>query len=201
MFDFFHHFDVTAWVATLGYVGLSVIILLEMGFFFGFFLPGDSLLFAAGLLASKGVFSLWILIPLLIVIAVIAYLIGYWFGDKLGHCLMKRKDSFYFKKKYMHQAHQFYEKHGGKALIIGRCVPIVRTFVPIVAGMVEMGHRRYFLYNVSGAVIWVGLFTLSGYYIGAAIPHVNDYILSMILLIIFLSILPGIIHFIRNRHR
>lgn len=199
MFEFLHHFDVTAWVATLGYVGLSAIVLIEMGFFFGFFLPGDSLVFAAGLLASKGVFNIWILIPLFIVTAIVGYTVGYWFGDKLGHWLLKRKDSIWFKKKYIHQAHAFYEKHGGKALVIGRCVPVVRTFVPIVAGMGEMNYRSYFLYNLLGAVVWGGLITLIGYYVGATIPDAGHYILPAIFVIIFLSILPGIIHFIRDR--
>ncbi|MCB1826921.1 MAG: VTT domain-containing protein [Coxiellaceae bacterium] len=193
------HFDITHWVATLGYAGLFFIVLLEMGFFFGFFLPGDSLVFAAGLLAAKGIFNIWILVPLLVLTAILGYTVGYWFGDKLGHWLLGRKDSFWFKKKYITQAHSFYEKHGGKALVIGRCVPVVRTFVPVVAGMAEMEYKTYFLFNVIGAVVWGGLITLFGYFVGAAIPDAGRYIVPVILVIIVLSILPGVVHYFKSK--
>lgn len=199
MFDFIHHLDVVEWVSTLGYFGLLIIIFVETGLFFGFFLPGDSLVFAAGLLASKHIFNIWILIPLLVVVAIIGYTVGYWFGDKLGHWLMKRKDSIWFKKRYLQQAHEFYEKHGGKALVIGRLVPIMRTFVPIVAGMAQMRYRSYLTFNVLGALVWGGGITFAGYYIGALIPNAGHYLFPFVLLIIFLSILPGIIHFLKKR--
>lgn len=199
MFDILHHFDVTYWVATLGYFGLILIVLIETGFFFGFFLPGDSLVFAAGLLASKGVFNIWILVPALVLTAIVGYLVGYWFGDKLGHWLMRRNDSFWFKKRYIHQAHEFYTRHGGKALVIGRLVPVVRTFAPIVAGMAEMRYQRFVMYNVMGALLWAGCITLLGFYLGALIPDAGHFILPAVFLIILISILPGIIHYIKNR--
>ena len=199
MLDFLHHFNITEWVSTLGYTGLLVIVFLETGLFFGFFLPGDSLVFAAGLLASKHIFNIWILVPSLIVVAILGYTVGYWFGDKLGHWLMERKDSFWFKKRYVHQAQEFYKKHGGKALVLGRLIPIVRTFVPIVAGMADMRYRSYLLYNVIGAFAWGGAITLAGYYLGTLIPTAGNYILPFVLVIVFASILPGIIHFLRKR--
>jgi len=199
MFSFFSHLNVIEWVGALGYTGLFIIVFLEMGLFFGFFLPGDSLVFAAGLLASKHVFNIWILIPSLIIIAILGYTLGYWFGDKLGHWLMKQKDSFWFKKRYVHQAHRFYEKHGGKALVFGRLVPIVRTFVPIVAGMAGMRYRSYFLYNVVGAFVWGGVITLAGYYLGALIPTATRYLVPFVLVIMLISILPGFIHYLRKK--
>ena len=199
MFDFISHFDIVQWVSTLGYVGLLLIVLIETGFFFGFFLPGDSLVFAAGLLASKGIFNIWILVPSLVLTAIVGYTIGYWFGDKLGHWLLKRKDSFWFKRRYIEQAHDFYERHGGFALVVGRLVPVVRTFAPIVAGMASMQYRRYFLFNVMGAIIWGGLITLLGFYVGALIPDAGHYILPAVLLIVFISILPGVIHYLKSR--
>lgn len=199
MFDLIRHFDLTTWVAALGYFGLLLVVLIETGFFFGFFLPGDSLMFTAGLLASKSVFNIWILVPMLVIAAIIGYTIGYWFGDKLGHWLLKRRDTLFFKKRYIHQAHAFYEKHGGIALVIGRLVPVVRTFVPIVAGMATMEYRHYFLFNVLGAFVWGGCITTLGYFLGSVIPDAGHYILPLVLVIVVLSVLPGVIHFLRNR--
>lgn len=199
MLDVIRHFDLIQWVATLGYFGLGLIVVVETGFFFGFFLPGDSLVFAAGVLASKGIFDIWILVPMLVITAILGYTIGYWFGDRLGHWLLKRKDSFWFKKRYLHEAHAFYERHGGKALVIGRLVPVVRTFAPIVAGMGEMNYRSYFLFNCIGAFVWGGCITLLGFYIGAVIPNSIHYIFPVVILIVFISVLPAIIHYLRSR--
>ncbi len=200
MLDFLHHIDVVQLTKTTGYIGLTLIILCETGLFLGFFLPGDSLLFAAGLLASQQIFNIFILLPLLIVAAIVGYAIAYWFGDKIGHWLLKREDGLWFKKRYLTEAHAFYEKHGGKALIIGRLVPIVRTFLPIVAGMAEMTHRRYTFFNIIGALVWCGGVTLLGYFLGASIPNVESYILPMVLVIVFISILPAVIHLLKMRY-
>lgn len=199
MLDFISHFNLNEWVSALGYAGLLIIVFVETGFFFGFFLPGDSLVFTAGILASKQIFNIWILVPSLVVIAILGYTFGYWFGDKLGAWLMRRKESFWFRKRYIQQAHAFYEKHGGKALVLGRLVPVVRTFAPIVAGMARMSYRSYFVYNVIGALLWGGIITLAGYYIGALIPTAGQYLLPIVLLIIFLSVLPGVVHFFKKR--
>ncbi len=182
-------------VSTIGYIGILLIIFLETGLFFGFFLPGDSLLFAAGLLASRHVFDIRFLLPAAFVTAIVGYQLGYWIGKHLGRWLMKREDSFWFKKKYIDQAHDFYKKHGGKALIIGRLLPIIRTFVPIVAGMVKMSRQRYFLYNVIGAVVWVIGITLLGYWLGNVVPGIEHYILPVIIAIVLLSIFPALWRF------
>jgi len=182
-------------------LGLLLIVFAETGFFFGFFLPGDSLVFAAGLLASKHIFNIWILVPALIVVAILGYTVGYWFGDKLGYWLMQRKDSLFFKKRYIHQAHEFYIKHGGKALIIGRLIPVVRTFVPIVAGMADMKYRSYLKFNVLGALVWGGGVTLAGYYVGALIPSAGHYILPVVIAIVILSVLPGLVHLYKRRKK
>ncbi len=200
MLNFLPHLDVSQ-LANIGYIGLTLIILCETGLFLGFFLPGDSLLFTAGLLAAKGIFNPFILIFLLVVAAFIGYGIAYWIGDKIGHLLLKREDSFWFKKRYLIEAHDFYAQHGGKALIIGRLIPVIRTFVPLVAGMVNMPFRRYYLYNIAGAIIWAGGITSLGYYMGAAIPEADQYLLPIVLLIIFLSLLPGIYHLTRSKRR
>ena len=199
MLEMLHQFDITEWVATVGYVGLFIIIFLETGLFIGFFLPGDSLVFTAGLLAAKGVFNIWILTILLSGTAFLGYSVGYWFGDKLGHWLMRRKESIWFKKRYVEQAHQFYLKHGGKALVLGRLVPIVRTFVPIVAGMGKMKYSTYQFYNFIGALVWGTGVTLAGYYLGTLIPNATHYILPVVMLVIFISILPAIYHYWRSR--
>jgi membrane-associated protein len=200
MLDFLHHIDIIQLTRTAGYIGLVAIILCETGLFLGFFLPGDSLLFSAGLLASQQIFNIFLLTPLLIAAAIVGYAVAYWFGDKIGHWLLKRQDTFWFKRRYLTEAHAFYEKHGGKALIIGRLIPVVRTFLPIVAGMAEMTHRRFTLFNVIGALVWCGGVTLAGYYLGAAIPNIDKYILPIVLAIIVISALPPAIHLLRTRY-
>ncbi len=197
MLDFLNHIDVVKLTKTAGYIGLTLIIFCETGLFLGFFLPGDSLLFAAGLLAAQNIFNIFILVPILIAAAFLGYTIAYWFGDKIGHWLLSRPDNIWFKRKYLIEAHQFYEKHGGKALLLGRWVPIVRTFLPIVAGMAEMTHRRYTFFNIIGAFLWCGGITLAGFFLGGMISNVDRYILPIILGIIFISLLPPIIHCLR----
>lgn len=193
-----HHFDITHLVKTIGYIGVLTIIFLETGLFV-FFLPGDSLLFAAGLLASQQIFNVWLLSSLAIVTAIAGYFISYWYGEKLGGWLLKREDTFLFKKRYLIQAKDFYEKHGGKALILGRLVPILRTFVPVVAGMARMRYRSYIIFNVVSAFVWAGGVTLVGYYLGRALPDAGRYILPIIILIIIISVAPGIWKFIQYR--
>ncbi len=199
MLDFFSSFQLHHWVSSLGYVGLIIVVFLETGFFFGFFLPGDSLVFTAGMLASRGVFRIQTLVLILITTAFLGYMFGYWFGDKLGHWLLKREDSIWFKRKYLEYARQFYLKHGGKALVFGRLVPIARTFVPIVAGMAEMPYKKYVVCNFLGAVIWGGGVTLAGYYIGAMFPWIVDYLLPLVILIVFISVLPGFVSYFKQK--
>jgi membrane-associated protein len=166
----------------------------ESGLFFGFFLPGDSLLFTAGFLASQGIFDEKILIPLFAVAAILGDNVGYWTGAKSGKWLMKQKESFFFKKKYIQKAKDFYEKHGGKTLILARFVPAVRTFVPIVAGMTEMNYQKFLVYNVLGGLLWGAGISAAGFFLGSRIPNVDKYLLPIIVVIVGISLLPGLIH-------
>jgi len=195
----FSHIDISHWVQLIGYAGVLLIIFLETGLFFGFFLPGDSLLFSAGLLASQHIFNIGYLVPSIIVVAILGYQVAYWFGKKLGHWLLSRKDSLWFKRRYLEQAKIFYEEYGGRALIIGRLMPVVRTFVPIVAGMVELSYPRYVMLNVVGALMWAGGVTLLGYFLGRSVPNAEHYILPLVLLIMLASISPILWRYFRKR--
>lgn len=190
----FLHYDLSELIQTVGYIGLFAIVFAESGLFFGFFLPGDSLLFTAGFLASQGFLDIKILAPLMVVGAVGGDSAGYWMGNKLGRWLMRQKDSFFFKKEHMQQAQEFYDKHGGKTLILARFIPAVRTFVPIVAGMASMEYTKFISFNVIGGLIWGAGMSLAGYYLGTLIPGVDKYLIPIVALIIFLSVLPGLFH-------
>ena len=181
-------------VRTIGYAGIFFMIFAESGLFFGFFFPGDSLLFSAGFLASQNILDIKILVLIVVIAAIGGDSAGFWIGSKFAKWLMKRRETFFFKKEYIDRANKFYNKHGGKALILARFVPAVRTFVPIVAGMADMEYKKFITFNVVGGLLWgVGL-SLAGYYLGSVIPEVDRFLLPIIGLIIFLSILPGIIH-------
>ena len=154
--------DLVQLIETVGYVGLFAIVFAESGLFFGFFLPGDSLLLTAGLLASRNVLNIFILIPVLFVGAVLGDTVGYWFGAKAGPPLFKREESLFFKPKNLLAAKAFYDKHGGKTITLARFMPFVRTFAPIVAGAVGMNYRRFLLFNLLGGVAWAMGVTLLG---------------------------------------
>lgn len=190
----FVEMDLIELVKTVGYIGIFGMIFAESGLFFGFFFPGDSLLFTAGFLASQGFLNIKVLIPLVVIGAIGGDSVGYWTGNKLGKWLMRQKDSFFFKKEHMTQAQEFYDKHGGKTLILARFIPAVRTFVPIVAGMAEMNYKSFLSFNVAGGLIWGMGMPLAGYYLGKLIPGVDKYLLPIVIVIIFLSILPGLFH-------
>ncbi|HUO50023.1 MAG TPA: VTT domain-containing protein [Candidatus Paceibacterota bacterium] len=184
------HLALVPIVQAIGYPGLFAAIFLESGVFFGFFLPGASLLFTAGLLASKGVFSVWILIALLTLAAILGDNAGYWFGAKIGVRLFLRPDSRFFKHEHIERAKDFYDKHGARTIILARFVPIVRTFVPIVAGVVRMRYSSFISYNIIGALAWAAGITFLGYYLGAKVPFVSQYLTPIILLIIVVTSLP-----------
>lgn len=188
------HFDLVQIIQTVGYVGLFLMVFAESGLFFGFFLPGDSLLFTAGFLASQGVFDERILIPLFAIAAILGDSVGYWTGAKSGKWLMRQNDSFFFKKAYITKAQDFYEKHGGKTLILARFVPAVRTFVPIVAGMANMNYGKFLTFNILGGLLWGAGLSALGFFLGSKIPHVDRYLLPIIIGICFVSFLPGLIH-------
>lgn len=186
----FFNIDIVELTKTIGYVGLFVIVFAESGVFFGFFLPGGSMLFTAGLLASQGLFNIYILIILLGLAAVFGDSVGYWFGSKVGPKIFKREDSLLFKKKHLLQTKIFYDKHGPMAVVLGRFIPIVRTFVPILAGVADMHYGRFIRYNIIGAILWAIGMTLLGYFIGESVPGMQDYLVPIIVVIVFLSIVP-----------
>ncbi len=188
------HFDLIELIQTVGYVGMFGIVFAESGLFFGFFLPGDSLLFTAGLLASQGFFHIWVLVPILVLAAILGDNAGYWTGKKLGTWLMHQKDSFFFKKKYLTEAQRFYDKHGGKALILARFIPAVRTFAPIAAGIANMHYNKFFFNNILGGTLWATGMTLGGFFLGKIIPDADKYLLPIIAIIVVVSIIPAILH-------
>jgi membrane-associated protein len=177
-----------------GYVGLTAIIFAETGLLIGFFLPGDSLLVTAGLLAATtGVFNVYELGALLTVASIVGNSVGYAIGRVTGQRLFTREDSLLFNKKHLYRAHDFYKRHGGATVILARFMPIVRTFVPVVAGMAQMGYREYTIYNVVGGVLWIWSMLFVGYFLGRYIPGVDRHIEKVIVVVIVLSLLPGII--------
>ncbi len=188
-------------ITNIGYIGLFSIVFAESGLFFGFFLPGDSLLFTAGFLASQGVFNINYLIILLIVAAISGDSVGYWFGRKIGKKIFNREDSLLFHKKNLITANNFYVKHGGKTIVMARFIPAVRTFAPIVAGAAEMRYGTFIFYNVLGGLGWVLSMGLGGYFLGNLVPNADKYVLPIVFLIIFLSVLPGIISLLSVKER
>jgi membrane-associated protein len=183
-----------------GYLVLAVIVFAETGLFVGFFLPGDSLLFLAGLVAAKGFFNVAFLVALLSVMAIVGDAVGYGIGYRTGVALYKREDSFWFRKKHLLYAREFYEKHGGKAIVLARFVPFARTFAPVVAGIGQMSYPRFAAFNVFGGIFWVVSMVLSGYYLGQ-VAWIRDNLEKVVLLIVFLSISPILFEVARNRFR
>ena len=184
-----------------GYTVLAVIVFAESGLFFGFFLPGDSLLVTAGLLASQGHLGLWEMIVLLSLMAIAGDSAGYYFGKTIGPRIFKREKSILFAKDHLLKAQTFYEKHGGKTIIMARFMPIVRTFAPIVAGAGNMAYGRFISFNIWGGTLWVTFMLCLGYFLGRVIPDVDRYIYLIILIIIFLSISPGLVAWLRSRQK
>jgi membrane-associated protein len=178
---------------------ICTIVFIETGFFVGFFLPGDSLLVTAGILAAGNLIPLkWLLLPVMLC-AILGDQIGYWIGRAAGTALYRREDSFFFRRSHLQRAHDFYEKYGGRAVILARFVPIVRTFCPPVAGAANMPYLRYLTYDIFGGVIWVGTMIVGGYSLGRTIPNISQRIHYVILVVIFLSLLPAIISVLRAR--
>jgi membrane-associated protein len=180
-----------------GYPLLTFIIFAESGLFFGFFFPGDSVLLTAGLLASRGFFDIYLLIPLMFVAAVLGDTVGYWSGAKAGPLLFKREESLFFKPRYLLKAQAFYEKHGGITITLARWLPAVRTFAPIVAGAAKMKYRRFLLFNLLGGVAWAIGMTMLGYVLGRTLGHiegVDKYFLLLVLAFFFIPGLPTLIH-------
>jgi membrane-associated protein len=185
-----------------GFYVVMFVIFAETGLFFGFFLPGDYLLFLAGMFVATGKLdvNIFLLILGLIVAAVGGNFTGYWFGKKTGPVLYHRKDTFFFKKRYLKAAELYYNKQGAFALIMGRFVPIVRTFAPIFAGVVKLDFKKFALYNICGAFLWITSLTLLGYFLGRKFEkEINDYLLYIIIGFITITSLPLAIAFFRKR--
>ena len=202
LLDLFHQLtDVRELVRVGGYVGLTAIIFAETGLLVGFFLPGDSLIVTAGLLSAQPQFGLnvYVLGVLLTLAAIIGNTVGYGIGRATGPRLFTRDDSLLFKKKHLYRAHDFYQKHGGKTLILARFMPIVRTFVPVVAGLANMPLKAYTAYNVLGAVAWIWSMLFIGHFLGRVVPGIDKHIEPIILVVIALSLLPGLITWRRER--
>jgi membrane-associated protein len=177
-------------IEVIGYPGLFLIIFAESGTVVGFFLPGASLLFTSGLLASKGLFNPWILIPTVTIAAILGDNAGYWFGNKIGIKLFTRPNSRFFHQEHLRTTQHFYEKHGPKTIVLARFVPIVRTFAPIVAGIASMNYKKFMAYNLLGAFLWATCITFAGYYLGERFPIIQDYITYIVFAIIFVTLIP-----------
>ena len=190
--------DVETMVAVGGLSAMTAIVFAETGLMVGFFLPGDSLLVTAGVFAAAGKLNILWLNVLLIAAAIAGDTVGYWIGRKAGPALFNRPRSRFFNPAHLRRAHDFYEKHGGKTIIIARFMPIVRTFAPVVAGMGKMEYRRFLSFNVFGGALWVLSMSLIGYYLGH-FAWVKKNIEIVIVIVVFVSILPGIIAYARER--
>lgn len=184
-----------------GYVGLTIIVFTETGLLIGFFLPGDSLLVTAGLLASQGFLNVYVMGALLTVAAIAGDSVGYSIGRAAGPRLFKREDSFFFNKKHLYRAHDFYIRHGGKTIVIARFVPILRTFAPVVAGAADMPYRRFIYFNIVGGVAWIWSMLMVGYVLGRYIPGIEHNIDLVIIAVIALSLVPILVEYLKSRGR
>lgn len=201
--DAFLNHDLIGLIRAVGLFGVWGMVFAESGLLIGFFLPGDSLLFTAGLLSSSAlpVFQIWHLVLGAWLAAILGDNVGYEFGKHVGRKLFRRQDSLLFKQEHLIKAEQFYEKYGGKALVLARFVPVVRTFVPIVAGIGHMNRSVFMLYNFIGGTIWVFGVSFAGYFLGSLIPDVDKYLLPIIFGIILFSILPPILEYYKETQK
>lgn len=192
-------------VPLVGLVGIVAIIFAETGLLIGFFLPGDSLLVTAGIFCTphnpigKAVLNAPLLIALAIVAAIVGDTVGYWIGKKAGHRIFSREDSFLFHRKHLIASQKFYEKHGGKTIVMARFMPIVRTFAPVVAGVGNMDYGRFVRFNVGGAIGWVVSMVMAGYILASVAPGITKHIELLVIVIVFLSLLPAIVAYLKNR--
>lgn len=204
MFDFFK--QLTDPQSIIQYGGLWLLLFVvfaETGLLVGFFLPGDSLIFVSGLLCATKPQLLNVSFPLLllglILSAVIGNVFGYWFGKKTGKTLYQKKDSLLFKRKHLETTKAFYEKHGGKALILGRFLPVIRTFAPILAGVIEVDFKKFMIYNVAGAILWIVSIASIAYYLGIKFPEVENYLGYIIIGLIVITAIPVITTYYKNK--
>jgi len=184
-----------------GYAILVAIVFVETGLLVGFFLPGDSLLITAGLVAATGVLNIWWLNVLLVVAAIVGDSVGYAIGWRIGPRLFTRPKSLLFNPRHVERTRAFYARHGAKTIVIARFVPIVRTFAPVVAGVGQMEYRRFLFYNVAGGVGWVTSMTWAGYLLGQTVPNISEHIHVLVVVVILLSLIPIVVELVRERRR
>lgn len=198
-------FDLATWVhnygSSIAYMLITGIIFAETGLFFGFFLPGDSILFPAGILASQGYFNIYLLCFVAFVASVAGNIVGYYFGKHVGKRLFTRTDSIFFHRDHVKRARDFYDKYGAKTIFLARFIPIIRTFGPIVAGVSDMNIYKFILYSIIGGAIWAIGLPVAGFYLGKSIPDIDKYLLPIIALIILISILPPLLEAVKTKER
>jgi membrane-associated protein len=208
LIDIFHKiYNVQGLIQWGGLVAITAVIFAETGLLVGFFLPGDSLLVTAGLFCTSAtpgepaLLNIVWLNLLAIAAAIAGDTVGYWLGAKSGQKLFTREQSLFFSRKHLVRTHEFYERHGGKTIIIARFMPVVRTFAPVVAGIGKMQYRRFISFNVFGGIGWVLSMTMLGYLVGSVYPAITKQIDKVIVVVIFVSLLPGMISYLANRKK
>jgi len=198
--DLFHRLsNLPELVQWAGLFGLAAIIFSETGLLIGVFLPGDSLLVTAGLLAARGYLNVYTLAPVLTVAAICGNSAGYFIGRATGPRIFNRENSLYFNKKHAIRAHEFYEKYGRKTIVLAQFMPIIRTFAPVVAGVGGMKFRTFITFNIMGAVLWIWSMVAIGYFLGSYIPGIDRHIEIVVAIVVFISLLPGLISWYRGR--
>lgn len=191
--------DPTYLLQLFGYIGLAVIVFSESGLLVGFFLPGDTLLITAGIFASQGHLNIVLTLLIVIAAAIVGDSAGYLIGSKVGPKLFKRPDSRFFSQKNLQEAHTFFEKYGAQSIIFARFVPIVRTFVPTIAGVSRLSYKKFLTYNIVGGTLWGLVVTMLGYTLGRVIPNMDHYILPVVILVSIVSFIPAVLHLQKHR--
>ena len=199
--NFFALLEPITLIKTLGVAGLFFAVFAESGLFFGFFFPGDSLLFTAGFLASQNILNITVILIGSFLCAVIGDSVGYWFGKAIGVKIFNKENSFFFSKKHIDSTKDFYNKYGNKTVFLARFVPVVRTFAPILAGVGNMPYKNFISYNIVGGFVWSFLVILLGFFLGKVIPNLDGYLLPIVLVIILISFLPVIFEVIKEKKK
>ena len=192
-------YNVPELIRIVGFYGLIAIVFAETGLLVGFFLPGDSLLITAGLFAARGDLNIQAVIPTLILAAIVGNATGYWIGARTGAALYSRPDSLLFRREHVRMTHDYYERHGGKTVVLAQFIPILRTFAPVVAGVGQMGYRQFATFNVLGAILWVSSMTSAGYLLGNLVPNIEKRIHIVVAVVILVSLIPPAIAFLKSR--
>jgi len=196
--DFFSTETLIEIIKIVGYLGISCIVFAESGLLIGFFLPGDSLLFATGIVASQGYLNIYFLIPIIFISAVLGDNFGYGFGKRFGPRVFNKEKSLFFNKENLEKAKVFYRRHGPLTIVLARFMPVIRTFVPILAGVGKMNYKVFLFYNFLGAFLWSMSLVPAGFYLGSIVPNIDIYILPIVIGIVLFSILPSLVYIIKN---